>query len=76
MKKKILTMVTFGLFVFAIFFSFSQDSNGKVAFIKAAKAEVSGFGYQSYYYWCPDWSKLITVCGRGNSNCTPYGICP
>lgn len=75
MKKKVLIVMTGGLFIGALFFSFSSSSNGEFSFIKSAKAAVTDGTRQPYTATFSD-GTTITLCGQGTSNCTPSGTCP
>ena len=67
MKKKVLTVLTLGLFLSAIFFSLPR--------VKAEVVEVVGTR-KTINALCSDGTTVITVCGQGTDYCTPSGTCP
>jgi len=74
MKKNLLNLATAGLIVGALLFSFSGSPRGGVSLINKAYGLEQPPIYMPYYYNCGDDYQII-VCGSGNGNCTPSGIC-
>lgn len=74
MTKKVLKLFTGLLFLAAFALTISVDSYGRLTFIKQAKAAASG--YQVYSATCPDGITHIVLCGVGDGDCTPSGVCP
>jgi hypothetical protein len=74
MKKLFLAVATSGLFLSALFLSFSSDANATLHFLKKANAQ--GLTYKQYEIPCPGNDGYVLVCGPGpNTNCQNVGVC-
>jgi hypothetical protein len=74
MKRFSLTVATVGLFLGALLFSLSSESNGRLHVVK--QADASGLTYALVQLPCPSGGGYIYVCGPGGSpTCSPVGSC-
>jgi hypothetical protein len=74
MKRFSLTVATIGLFLGALLFSLSSESNGRLHVVK--QADASGLTYALVAFNCPSGGGTIYICGPGSlTYCAPIGTC-